>query len=488
MRQGGFHGGLRLDGQRHAATRPIRRCALPAQLLLALRQHPGPPALPLVEPGQTVRAGQCIARGDGPLAADLHAPCHGVVEAVDRQGDGSIVLRTDPTDPGDPSGALPALDPEQVSAAAIRARIAEAGIVGLGGAAFPTAAKLSAPTRIVLLNGIECEPLVACDRRLLIERGQAVLAGGALLGRALGARELVLAVEDDLPELVQAVRALHAPGPGFRLEILPARYPQGSERQLIESVFGLRLAGTRLPRDAGIAVFNVATAEAVWQAVRHGRPLTHRLVGVAGDGVAEPVVLDAALGTPLAELVAAAGGYREDAARLILGGPLTGRPLPDDGRGLRKGDHAVTVLAGQGLPDRAPAMPCIRCGACAAACPARLQPQLLWQFHLAGDGRRQLEHGLFDCIECAVCDMVCPSRIPLAAGFAADKEALREQAQAHELAMLAARRHAARSERLQREAVEREAEQAEALRRELARKALLEALAQTGKGGPGSRP
>ena len=475
MPGGGFHGGLHLDGRKEAATRPIRRCPLPALLQIALRQHPGAPARPTVGAGEQVRAGQRIACADGPQSADLHAPCGGEVIRVDGLGEGLITLRPDPVADAEAAAALPVLDPKAASAPALRQRIAEAGIVGLGGAAFPSADKLAIARDVLLLNGAECEPLIACDNRLLQERAAAVIAGGELLRRACGAASLRIAIEDSMPAARAALEGVEG-APEFVLDVLPARYPQGGERQLIESVLGIEVPRGGLPRDVGVAVFNVGTAEAVWQAVVKGRPLTRRLVSVAGGGVVEPVVLDAAIGTPLADLIAAAGGYRQDACRLILGGPLTGRMLANDAHGLRKGDNAVVVLGAAELQQRPPVRPCIRCGACAEVCPARLQPQLLWQFLGAAQQRRLLDHGLFDCIECAACDLVCPSHLPLAAGFREAKQAQRMQALQREQAEAARQRFEQRQARLDRVAAERAAQQAERQRRLLAQDAVRAAL------------
>lgn len=483
MAAGAFHGGLRLAGQREAAARPIRPCPLPPALRIALRQHPGPPPVPEVQAGDPVRAGQRIARAAETGGPALHAPCDGRVLAIEGDGvEAVMVIATEP-EQGEPLR----LDPLDAGSRpdALRERIAEAGVVGLGGAAFPTAAKLADAPRAVILNGVECEPLIACDQRLLQERAAAVIAGGELLRRACSAERLLIAIEDDMPAARDALLAARHAAPPFELHELPARYPQGAERPLIETLLGIELPRGGLPRDVGVAVFNVGTAEAVWRAVVEGRPLTHRLVSVAGHGVREPVVLEAAIGTPVAALLAAAGGVDGDATTL-LGGPLTGRPLADPRQGLAKGDNAVVVLAAQPAPPEP--LPCIRCGACAGVCPVRLQPQLLWQFRLAGRSDRLLEHGLFDCIECAACDLVCPSHLPLTAGFAADKRAQRLAALQREAANAARERFEQRRQRLEAEHAERETQRAEQQRRLLASDAVRAALQrarsrQDGDGG-----
>lgn len=476
MPPGSFHGGLALAGRKHASVRPIQPCPLPAELLIALRQHTGPAARPLVRAGDQVAAGQPIARGEGAQSAHLHAPCAAEVLAVEAGETGCIRLR--PIAGREDPPWLPPLDSGGVTPEALRARIREAGIVGLGGGAFPTADKLAHARDAVILNGAECEPLIACDNRLLQERAEAVIRGGELLRRACGAASLRIAIEAGMDDAQAALLAARDGAPPFDLDVLPARYPQGGERQLIEALLGIEVPRAGLPRDIGVAVFNVGTAEAVWQAVHRGRPLTHRLVSVAGGGVHQAVVLEAALGTPIADLVAAAGGYREQAARLILGGPLTGQAMADDSHGLRKGDNAIVVLAADELPPAAPSLPCIRCGACASVCPARLQPQLLWQFRLAGQDRRLAGHGLFDCIECAACDLVCPSHIPLTEGFRESKRAQRLAAIAQEAANAARLRFERRQLRLEEEAAAQATAEAEAQRRQLAGDAVKAALAR----------
>ena len=481
MPAGSFHGGMLLAGRRDAARRPIRRCPLPAELRIALRQHPGPAARPTVRVGEQLGAGALIAAGSAPQSADLHAPCAAEVLEIDGSAEGWIRLR--PVDNGCPPQWLPALDPATACAKALRERIRAAGIVGLGGAAFPTADKLAAAPTALILNGAECEPLIACDNRLLQERAAAVIGGGELLRRACGAASLRIAIESEMQEAGAALRAAAAGAPAFSLDVLPTRYPQGGERQLIEAVLGTEVPRGGLPQDIGVAVFNVGTAAAVWHAVCEGRPLTHRLVSIAGGGVVEPVVLDAAMGTPIADLVAAAGGYRDEAAGLILGGPLTGRALADDSHGLGKGDNAVVVLSRDELPEPAERMPCIRCGACAVVCPARIQPQLLWQFRSAGQANRLAAHGLFDCIECGACDLACPSHLPLTSGFRDSKRTQRLAAAATDAAEAARERFESRQQRLDGEAAERATQHAEAQRRQLASDAVKAALAQARRTG-----
>lgn len=460
-----FHGGLRLPGRKQAAA-PIRACPLPGELVLPMLQHVGEPAEPCVERGMRVRRGERIGSARGPLGAHVHASADGIVAAVETRplphpsGLRGLCVILHPQGEQHVDHAAPIEDWQHVSPDALIARIAEAGIVGLGGAAFPTAAKLEVPRRLLILNGAECEPCISCDDRLLRERADAVVQGGRLLGRAVGAERILLAVEDSMPEAFEATRAACEGHGGVELVAVPTVYPAGGERQLIRVLTGREVPSGGLPRDIGVVVQNVATAAAVWQAVRHGDALTSRIVTVAGRGVASPGNFEVALGTPIAHLVAQAGGYTDAAARLVLGGPLMGLALPDDGYPIVKGSNCVLVLGADEVRDPAPELPCIRCGECARACPAQLLPQQLLAFGRAEQWPRATAHGLFDCIECGCCDLVCPSHIPLVEQFRYGKNTIRFREFETAEAQAAKQRFEVRQQRLAREAAEREARQA----------------------------
>jgi Na+-translocating ferredoxin:NAD+ oxidoreductase subunit C len=479
---GRLHGGLRLPGHKQAAEVPIRACPLPALLQLPLQEGPGPAAEPLFTPGTRVRAGDCVARGTGPLGVAVHAPCAGVLGAShQRPADGELppqVLLPLQPDGSDEAHWLPPLDPTTAGLDVLHERVREAGILGLGGAGFPTADKLAATRELLILNGAECEPHIACDDRLLRERTPAVLQGGLILQRLCGAEQVIVAVEDSMTAAAEALRTALPHTPAVELQVVPTLYPQGGERQLISTLTGREVPSGGLPRDLGIVVFNVGTAYAVWQAVVHGRPLTHRLVSVSGSGVAQPGVFEVAIGTPAGAVVAAAGGYTDSVERLVLGGPLMGRALPDDAVPIGKTSNALVALAAGELRPPAPALPCIRCGDCAAVCPPRLLPQQLHAFANAGDEARLRDFGLFDCIDCGACDLVCPSQLPLAAQFRHARASLRAQALQRERADAARERFLQRGERLQREAAERAQQQAERQRGLTARSAAQEALAR----------
>jgi electron transport complex protein RnfC len=487
MRLHRFHGGLRLQGHKAASTgAPIRACPLPSELVLPLQQHAGEAAQACVEPGDRVRRGQRIGNARGERGADLHAPCAGRVHAIENRAlpfgadvDGPcVVLVPEREDAG--AVLLPPLDGWEANPASLRERIRDAGIVGLGGAAFPTAAKLEHARELLILNGAECEPWIACDDALLRERAVEVVQGGRVLRRAVGAARVLLAIEDRMTEaLAAAAQAIATHGAGeIEMAAVPTVYPVGGERQLIRVLTGIEVPSAGLPRDVGVIVQNVGTAAAVWRAVDEGEALLSRIVTVTGPGVVAPGNFEVALGTPVSHLVAQAGGYTRDAARLLLGGPMMGVAVPHDAVPIVKGSSCVLVLDRAQLRDPAPELPCIRCGDCADACPARLQPQQLLSHLRAGRHDRAVDAGLHDCIECGCCDLVCPSHIPLVAQYRSAKSD--HHVRVHEAAAAdAARlRFDARTARLAREAADREAQQAARARDAASTDAVQAALAR----------
>ncbi|WP_295363927.1 electron transport complex subunit RsxC [Arenimonas sp.] len=457
-----IHGGLALEGHKAAsAAGDLRACPPPPRLVLALRQHAGLPARPVVAVGERVARGQVLALPEG-SGAPVHAPLAARVLAIEDRplpGQGAPAvphLVLEPT--GSAEAALLAPLPDDAEPGALRTRIAEAGLVGLGGAGFPTAGKLDAARELVIINGAECEPWISCDDALLRAHAGEVLRGARLLARAAGARRVLLAVEDDMREALAACRAAAAEDGGdIEVVAVPARYPAGGERQLIQALTGREVPRGGLPRDLGIVVFNVGTARAAWRAVALGEPLVERVVTVTGPGVAQPGNFLVPLGTPVSHLVELAGGYTPLARRLLLGGPMMGTALAHDDFPIGKTQHCVLVLGERDLRPATEEMPCIRCGDCASACPARLLPQqLLWQARAdrLDDAREQ---GLPDCIECGCCDLACPSHIPLTETFRRAKGALLARDADAADAAAAKARFEARQQRLEREAAEREA-------------------------------
>jgi electron transport complex protein RnfC len=464
-----FPGGLRLDPRKLASSTAIKPLPLPARLAVPLLQHIGEPATACVVAGDTVRRGQRIGEASGPLSAHVHAPAGGTVLAVDDRPIGHPSGRALPcvliATGGDQAldGLPPQPDWATQPPALIGARLREAGVVGLGGAVFPTDLKLAAPdvpVRLLIVNGAECEPWIACDDALLRERADQVLDGAAILGHALAAARTVIAVEDRMVEAAAAIRAALAGDParpGTELVLVPTRYPQGGERQLIRTLTGAEIGAGTVPREQGVVCINVGTAVASWRAVVLGEPVTERIISVTGSGVAAPCNVQAPLGAAVADLVAAAGGYLPQAQRLVLGGPMMGTALADDQVPVGKAVNCVLVLAAAELRGRGPELPCIRCGECARVCPARLLPQQLHAHIQAGQWARTQQLGLWDCIECGLCAFVCPSRIPLVESFRHGKGELAFQAGERERAQASRGQFEARGARLARIEDERQA-------------------------------
>ncbi len=477
------------DRKRPAADQPVRVMPVPARLYLPLQQHLGAPAKPCVQVGQAVSKGQLLAEAAGAVSAPIHAPTSGTVVAIEDVtaphlsglGTPAIVLEADGRDAW---GVLNTCnDPFALAPEEIAARVAAAGVVGLGGAAFPSAVKLAGAARAkvhtLILNGGECEPYLSCDDRLMRDRAAGIVEGIRLMLRATGAPRALVGIEDNKPEAIAAMQDAAAACAEIQVRVVPARYPMGSEKQLIQTLTGAEVPAGGLPADIGVLVHNVGTALAVRAAVVDGQPLISRLLTVNGGAARTPGNIEVRLGTPVDEVLAFAGGVEDTAlARRVLGGPMMGMQMPHWRVPVTKGVSGVLALdAGEAAAHAA--QDCIRCGNCIEACPMGLLPLEMRARVAGGTLAQALDLGLKDCMACGCCAYVCPAHIPLVQYFAHAKGQLAADERA--AAKLDATKQLAqqKQERLAREARER----AEAAARRKAERAAQEAAAAAAKEG-----
>jgi electron transport complex protein RnfC len=426
-------GGLRLEAHKAESTAaPIRRGFVPRELILAVRQHHGSAAEPIVSVGQHVLKGELIAVPGPPPSVGVHASTSGRVRAIEErvvpwasrlEPSLCIVLESD----GEDRAAEPRAAAWPAERDAQLTRIREGGLAGLGGAVFPTADKLAltAPCKTLIVNGAECEPYISCDDVLMREAPQQVVAGALAMADLLGAPLCIIAIERDKPRAIHAVAdASRAAGdPRLKLAELPTIYPAGGERQLVELLTGEEVPSHCYPSDIGHICQNVGTAFALHRLMHDDEPLIARIVTVTGGGVHTPQNVEARIGTPVGELIDYCGGYREGVARLVVGGSMMGYAVPSDDFAVTKASNCLIAATAAEVRDQRIEWPCIRCGECATACPARLLPQELLVAAEAADYRALDYLGLEDCIECGCCDVVCPSHIPLTEQFRHAKRA-----------------------------------------------------------------
>jgi electron transport complex protein RnfC len=435
-----FRGGVHPhDGKLLTQNLPLETMPDPERLLLPLQQHLGRPALPVVKKGEWVRAGQLLADAQDGISAVVRAPRAGVVTALQSGGTASgfpgqiIVLTPGPPPPsaaGEPAResapvTLAPFDPATVTPADVVARVREAGIVGQGGAAFPTAIKLSPPKdtklEVLIVNGCECEPYLTRDYRLMLEQPAELVEGAALIARVLGVLRVVIGVENNKPAAIDALRAAVSasarPGwmSGVTTTILPLRtkYPQGAEKMLIEAATGRQVPPGGLPMAVGVAIQNVGTVLAVRDAVVMGRVQTDAILTVSGRGIRRPANVRVPGGTPVADVLTYCGGLSDEAARIIVGGPMMGLAQHDLAAPVVKACSGILALTTAELGPVTEAGNCVRCGRCAEACPIQLMPNRLARLSELGRAEEVRDLGIEVCMECGTCAFACPSQQPL---------------------------------------------------------------------------
>lgn len=422
--RGGIHPEYRKE---LTSEKAIEVLPMPAELFIPLQQHIGAPAEALVREGDLVKKGQMIARSSGVVSAPQHAPTSGRIKAVAEIPAPHASGLPQPTIIIEPDGLdewaelpAPISDPFAASREEINERVAISGIVGLGGATFPSAVKLNLGIQnkleILLINGAECEPYLTCDDRVMREYADEVIDGARIMAHTLGAPRVVVGIEDNKPQAIEAMRKVAATFPNVEVAAVPVQYPMGAERQLAQAITGIETPVRRLTAEIGVVVHNAATARAVHQAVRFGRPLISRVVTVSGKAVRQPKNIEAPIGAMVSDLVSFCGGLSTTPWRLVNGGPMMGQPLPSLEVPVVKGTSGILALLAEETND-APPSPCIRCGACVTICPCGLVPVEMSAFIRKDHLEEAAKLGVQDCFSCGSCSWVCPSHIPLVQYF-----------------------------------------------------------------------
>jgi electron transport complex protein RnfC len=429
------HGVHPPDSKSLTESVPVRRMPFPDEIALPLRQHAGAPARLLVRKGDRVERGDLIGEAQGFISVPIHASAAGTVTDVglwphpNGALEETVRIRVEPFSPQIPRPRIvpryEGLTPEEVVAA-----VQHAGVVGLGGAAFPTHVKLLPPegvdVSLLLVNGAECEPYLTTDHRVMVEYPERVHFGIRVMMHTLGVERVVIGVEKNKPDAIDALTAARPKDLDVSVLPLTVKYPQGAEKMLIKTVTGLEVPSGKLPAHVGTVVQNVGSIAAIAEVFETGYPLIERVVTVTGPGIERPSNLIVPVGTKLRDVLEFCGGMKKDAAELILGGPMMGAGQPDLDAPVIKGTTGVVVLThAETRPKHT--YPCIKCGHCLDACPVFLNPQLLGSLAQVGRYQEMEAANLMDCMLCGCCSYVCPSNIPLSQMFALGKTALRRQ-------------------------------------------------------------
>ena len=417
FRIGGVHP---RDNKQYSAHLPITECALPKQAIIPLVQHIGAPAQPVVEVGKKVKVGDLLAKAGGFVSANISSPVSGTVTKIDGTTDAwgapmqAIFIDVE----GDEWAEGIDLSKDLVKECSLEPKeivdkIAAAGIVGLGGACFPTHVKLLPPpgktAEVLIINGVECEPYLTCDHQLMLEHGEEIVVGIEILMKALNVNRAIIGIENNKKDAIQHMRELTKDKAGIEAKALKLKYPQGGEKQLIDACIGRQVPSGALPIEVGAVVDNVATVYAVYEAVQKNKPLVSRVMTVTGKSVKNPGNYLVRFGTPITEVIEIAGGVPEDTGKIIGGGPMMGRAMSQtDTMPANKRLSGLLFL-----PEDESVRPeedvCIRCGKCVDACPMGLEPYLLSKLAANEMWDEAEKHDIMDCIDCGCCVFTCPS-------------------------------------------------------------------------------
>ena len=417
-------GGVHPHENKLSAHQPIITAEVPAKAVILLGQHIGAPAKPVVAKGDVVKVGTRIAEPAGFVSAAIHSSVSGKVAKIDTIVDASgyakpaIFIDVEGDEWEETIDRSTTLVKEcELSAEEIVKKIADAGIVGLGGACFPTQVKLCPPpsfkAECVIINAVECEPYLTADHQLMLEHAEEIMVGVSILMKAVKVNKAFIGIENNKPDAIQLMTKVASSYAGIEVVPLKVKYPQGGEKQLIDAVIGRQVpAPPAIPINVGAVVQNVGTAYAVYEAVQKNKPLFERVVTVTGKSLKNPSNFLTRMGTPMSQLIEAAGGLPEDTGKVIGGGPMMGKALANIEVPVCKGSSGVLIMNDKEAR-RAEPQPCIRCAKCVSACPMGLEPFLLATCSAHGDWERVEHEMIMSCIECGSCQFTCPSRRPM---------------------------------------------------------------------------
>ncbi len=416
--KGGIHPSDKKELSKDKAISPTKP---PKRVVIPLAQHIGAPCKLTVSVGQEVKKGEVIGAPEGFVSAPVHSSVSGKVIAIGEFPNAigrmvmSVVIENDGKEEWTSLKDNP--DYMKLSSDELKGKVKDAGIVGMGGAAFPTHVKLSPPKEkpvdVVILNGAECEPYLTADYRLMIERPKDVVEGLKVLMRVLGVNKGFIGIEDNKPDAVEAMKQAASGESNIQVCALEVKYPQGAEKMLIKATVDREVPPRGLPMDVGVVVHNIGTAVAIYEAARYGKPLIERIVTVTGEGIKEPKNLMVKIGTPVSELVEECGGLKSEAAKIVSGGPMMGFALYSLDVPVTKGTSGILVLLEEEVVHAEDFGPCIRCGRCIDICPMGLMPSMLSVLSERGFYEEAKDYNLFDCFECGSCTYVCPSKRPI---------------------------------------------------------------------------